>query len=393
MPVTEPAPSQPQAAPGELPPDIQEKLRQADEVLKERRDQADATERLRQELEREKEAAARDREAAQRDRETAARERDLVDRDKEAIERDRLALARDREAARRERELRGASKRAADGADKPASAPKPDTAVWDLPEPGGRSDLFGSASSRKPAPPADKPSTAGPGAKARPRDGGFLSAKDLAAAFKLNHQMALAARELKGQGDDTSDKGDDAPSRYKPSVPGSRRGSRRTGRKLFVGVLVLAAWAVAIVWMVPSWHARVTAFWSKLSHGSNAATPFIPLVPPPEKIEEPPAAPDSSPEGLAPTTIPSNPPPATLPASPQTAPAIVIPPTPAPTPAPTTAPAIIVAPRQPRPEPPASIPAPSPAPAPIPSPSPTPAPIRTPPPAVPATAPAPPFPF
>jgi hypothetical protein len=360
LPVSEPAP--PQAAPAELAPDIQEKLRHADEVLKDKREQGDAVDRLRQELEQEKEAAARDREAAQRERETVAREREAVNRDKEAIERDRLSLARDREAARRERELRGqTTDRAADGVEKPAPAPKPDTAVWDLPEPDVRPELLGSTP-RKPSLPAEKPVNAGIGAKGRPpRDGGFLSAKDLAAAFKLNHQMALAARELKGQGDDTPAKGDDAPSRYKPAVSGSRRGSRRMGGRLFLIVLVVA-WAVLIVWIVPSWHARVTAFWSRVSHATNSGVPAVAPVPAPEKTDEPPAATDPAPEGLAPTTIPVEPPPATLPAIREPAPANVIPSSPA------TAPGASEASSPVHPSPPAPAPVPPSAP-PIPPPS------------------------
>ncbi|HWE04202.1 MAG TPA: hypothetical protein VG326_17480 [Tepidisphaeraceae bacterium] len=341
--------------PAPLDPQIEEKLRLVEELLKEKRERGEASDRIREDLEREKEAAARDRELVQRDRETIARERDAVNREKEAIERDRLALARDREAARRERELRGqTTERAADSADRHAPPPKPDTSVWDLSEPDIQTEA---AAVRKMPPPLEKPANASIGAKARPpRDGGFLSAKDLAAAFKLNHQMALAARELKGQGDEGSAKGDDTAPRFKSAGPAPRRGSRRTGGKFFL-VFLLLFWSVVAVVAVPAWRAQAIAVWARISHGSKSAVPTMPAVQIPERGEEPPAATtDPAPEGLAPSSVPIEPQPATLPAAPQTAPSdgVSAAPTTAPVAAPAPAPILASPPAPVRSSPPAT---------------------------------------
>jgi hypothetical protein len=201
------------------------------------------------------------------------------------------------------------------------------------------SDLYAEMT-KKTVPVAEKPAPTAAGVKGRTPREGFLSAKDLAAAFKLNHQMAIAARERKSmRDDDLSD--DESPARFKPIGP--RRGARRNGGKIFL-ILVVLVWVVgAAVVLVyhPAWRAQIVAWVSRVSHGTPNTilpTPAGPVLP--EKTDEPP----TPPEGLASSTQPSDTQPVRQ--SPDTEPTAIVSPPPF-VPLPTTAPSAVVPPVEP----------------------------------------------
>lgn len=222
--------------------------RERDTIERER----SAIEREREMLNQEREAVLRQREAAVHDREAATRERAAMAHDREAAAREREAAARERELLRNEAQLResgagaaGATVAATAAAELrppvaavervPVAAGEPTPAVERIPAAELRS-ASGSSERAVEAPPVrgatplaapasesvaeeesdkspsvweasespvlrnplrpqparaggDKPTAEPPAAKPRPRDG-FLSPKDLAAAFKLNFDPA-----------------------------------------------------------------------------------------------------------------------------------------------------------------------------------------------------------
>lgn len=310
---------------------------QADELLKEQHAHREAIEQEREALAREKEAAVRDRDAVRRQLETAARERETVEREKESIERERLALARERELIRRERETRPIiAERAPEPAATPADAGA-DALLWDDAEPlvgpvppavAAPTPARAPLAMKAPAPSAEMRNPgigiAAAGAalpRGKTRDGGFLSPKDLATAFKLNHAMALAAKERKSHGDDASASraDDNAGSRFKPIASGSRRGGRKSGGRIFL-VLVLLVWAIVLGMVVNKpWRSHAMDFLSRITTSKAKPAATTPLPPP----GEPPTIPEPSNESVLPPPIIPETQPTTEASTPQTAPSDV----------------------------------------------------------------------
>ena len=180
---------------GELPPDLRENSGQADELMKEKRDR-------RTRRNDSAETGARQGSRGPRTRSGPARPGNRcprggqVDREKKAIERDRLAWPATAKAAG-ERELRGASEARPTPKRPPPPSPKPPFSEIN-PSPAGVRP-FGPVlreSHRRRKTINRRPQFQG----AAHRDGGFLSAKDLAAAFKFNHQNGRCRPRTQGPG-------------------------------------------------------------------------------------------------------------------------------------------------------------------------------------------------
>ena len=180
-----------------------------------------------------------------------------------------------------------------------------DSTVWDLAEPVVRFEPL----AQKQSPASEKPVNTGPAFKSsRPvRDSGFLSAKDLAAAFKLNHPTGAAGRDRKGHADETLGKADDSSTRFKPSALGSPASSRKSGGKFFF-ILVVLVWIMEERWRCDP-HRRAGHRFLVAPVVVNVRIVPTPSAPQPADRDEFPALP-ASPEGLAPIVTPSLVPPA-----------------------------------------------------------------------------------
>lgn len=309
----------PEPAPLSAPEfDVKSRL---DEAALQLREMSDSD---RQALERERQSAAKEREAARREREAIAREREALRREKEQLERDRsepaiptsTARPNRAESARGEPATESAAPRRASAASPPASA---GSSVWDLVESDSLSDS-GGFEAIDPASPTGRRSSAldkNGLPRIRTRDGGFLSAKDLAAAFKLNHSAAPARG-----GDIPAARLDDAGSpapRGKAGAIGVRRPPRRSsGGKWFLLFLVLLAWVAVGVSVKPAWREKVVSLWMRYvpHHAAPAATqPASPDAPDASDAatSDLPADRNPAPEGILPGGIPLTPHPSTEP--------------------------------------------------------------------------------
>ncbi len=226
----------------------------------------------REELQRLKDAAAHDREevrrqldATAREREAASREREALTRERRIIDKDRAALQHERESMRREFEALTTLRDRQAGVAAPAAKPNmADTAasVWGvLDNPHDRPVTPPRGFSE----PADR-STAGNGAaqKPRPRDGGFLSAKDLAAAFKLNLATPIP--------DDLFGPTSPVATLDTPAPPSPHRSAAGAILVLVILAVGLAAGIVALP------DVRHQLFGNSSSPG--AGVPFKPILPP-----------------------------------------------------------------------------------------------------------------
>ncbi|HZL35439.1 MAG TPA: hypothetical protein VFC78_09025 [Tepidisphaeraceae bacterium] len=299
-------------------------VEQEREMIQREREAA-STERLtaaqeRETIERDRLALAAEREAVVRDRDAAARDREAAAKEREAVARERDAATRERESLHREMaEAAGKSESASEPAEPaPASelrpkppvpqhvaggefhanpvvehhAEEPDAlAVEEAsedPSDKGKSvwDMADAPSPHKASQPLTTP-FASAGEKAgsadaanlrpRPRDG-FLSAKDLAAAFKLNFEPSAqydAAQEL------LADLAPDPLSGLRaPGATGaSGRASPARGWKWLAYLIILAGVAAAVLAIDPSLRDRVRGLWS--TPATNAAVPGSnPMAPP-----------------------------------------------------------------------------------------------------------------
>lgn len=276
-------------------------------------------------LEREREALAQEQEAASRDRERLRQLQESLERDRDRLKQEQAAIERERQAISHERTIVAepiapappapatpvaASVPVADEA--PADQTPADTAVWDLgEEPGSKAEPAAapSASTSAPQRPAAAPANQGrslpPVQIAQARDG-FLSAKDLAAAFRLNppNNFDIAARPTDYDGG---------------GMPSTRRPRGR--RVLLAAVIAFLFLCVAVLAIVlnPDWRQRVSLM---LDSGNNVSkTPAVPLKEelPPDDFLSPTTVPTTAPAQfprMTPTTLPSGLPSASTPVMP-----------------------------------------------------------------------------